>query len=234
MLAFLQYFPWFVSSLFLFTSIQEVCYDKIKDIRLAKLVWQLPCHVLCAITGLVVANSCADVTMLTPDFDSSTLRPYCFYYAYWASVCYDFIKQRSLKDIDHNMMLLHHIATIIALLSSDYLGYRRIGLFVLVLHDCSDVWIMLLKLFYKLKASEPGMIWVFTMTSIIWIYTRIYHFIYLLCYCTIFPVLWIKPISDLIPATMLLILAICNLIWTCMIFKLPFSKKNVTANYEQN
>ncbi len=233
MFAFLQCLPLFFIFMGLFSSIQIICYKNIQDTRLAKLVWQLPCHILCAITGLV-ASSSDDVNSFTiSDFNSISLRPYCFYYAYWFIVCFDFYKNRNLKDIDHNMMLFHHTATLIAIFSSDYLGYRKIGLYILMLHDCSDVWIMILKLFFKLKVSEAGMIWAYLMTVAIWIYTRVYLFVYILCYSTIWPYLLANPKPyDLIPSGMLFVLCICNLIWTIKLLKLPFSKK-VVETYEQ-
>lgn len=235
MFAFINYFPLFLLFLGFFGSIQQFTYNKIQDVRIAKLVWQFPCHLLCALVGLIVADKECDLSMTIANFNPITLRPYCFYYAYWTAVLIDFYKHRYLKEIDHNMMLFHHIATLVAIFSSDYLGFRQIGLHVLMLHDCSDVWIMLLKLFFKFKVREPGMIWVYIMTMYVWLYTRVYSFVYCLCYCLILPVFLkeykVRPL-DTVPSAMLFFLALCNLVWTGMLLKLPFSK-NIVANHEQ-
>ncbi len=232
MFAFITHLPLFLLFLGFFGSIQHITYSFIKDVRVAKLVWQLPCHILCATTGLIVAKKTIDNT--DANFDPITLRPYCFYYAYWIAVLIDFYKHRYLKDIDHNMMLFHHIATLIAIVSSDLLGFREIGLHVLMLHDNSDIWIMLLKLFFKFNVSEPGMIWVYIMTMYIWLYTRVYCFVYCLCYIVILPIFLTdfatRPLDSL-PVLMLFVLAGCNLIWTFMLLKLPFSK-NIVSKHE--
>jgi len=233
MFAFIQSFPLFLIFFGLFSSIQTISYHKIKDTRLAKLVWQLPSHILCAIVGLILIEDLSVAQLSTPNFNPQMIKPYCFYYAYWFAVIVDFYKHRNLKDIDHNMMLFHHIATLFALLSSDYLGYKKVGLHVLMLHDCSDVWIMILKLFSKLKVSEAGMIWAYLMTMFVWLYTRVYLFVYILCFCKLVTHLQTNPGPyDLIPSSMLFVLCICNLVWTFMLLKLPFSKK-IVETYEQ-
>lgn len=209
-----------------FCSLQKICYDKVKDARLAKLVWQLPCHILCSLVGLYVADQQAGMNMLVSNYDSDPLNSYAFYYAYWMAVVIEFVI--SSKDVDSKMMAFHHIATMAALVSSDYLGLRQIGLHVLLLHDSSDVWIMTLKLCFKLKMRDDLQILIYCLCMFVWIYTRIYLFSYQLCYNLIF---YHSGATHLVPTAMLYFLAGCNLVWTYMLLKLPFSK-SVVETYE--
>ncbi len=208
-----------------FCSMQSVCYQHIEQKRLAKLIWQLPCHIVCTFVGLYFADKTSSDEMIYSGSFAHADVVYEFYYAYWTSVILEFVQ--SEKDVDCKMMALHHIATVIAIVSSDVLGYHRIGLHVLLLHDLSDVWIMILKLCFKLKVSENIQIVVYILCMFFWFYTRIYMFVYCLCYEVLFKFVQIA----LVPIAMLYLLAVCNLVWTYMLLRLPFVN-NVVSNYE--
>ena len=64
----------------------------------------------------------------------------------WIITCasHCFFEERSK---DYVMMFIHHIVTIGLVAVSYFANYVRIGTVVLLLHDASDVWIDLLKLF---------------------------------------------------------------------------------------
>ena len=59
-----------------------------------------------------------------------------------------------LRDKDFTIMSFHHLATMFAIITSDFLGYRTIGFFVLWLHDFSDIFIMSLKITAKLNCPR--------------------------------------------------------------------------------
>ncbi len=129
-------------------------------------------------------------------------------------------------------MILHHIVTLIAIISSDLLGYRDVGLHVLLLHDASDIFIMGLKLLVKIlslknvKRSQDYIIVMYLVTLSIWIYLRLYKFVYKLCLELILPPFVTEPFWDWrrIPSIMLFILGGCNLFWTKLMIQLMFQK----------
>ena len=246
--AFKQHFPSFVIFTVFFISLQKCCYQKIADPKLAKLVWQMPVHVLCSIVGLLIADKVPSMKLTIStnnninDHDDKTSEAYCFFYAYWVSTCFDFFytqKKRKLKDVDSTMMRNHHITTLTALLFSDYLGYRQMGLFVLYLHDWSDVWIMFLKVAYKLKFQEKIQKGIYAMCICVWIYTRLHVFCYQLCYCLLFGKLiteYRQRPFEIIPVLALYVLGVCNLLWTFMLLKLCMKKTQqaTITSYESN
>lgn len=211
--------------------------------RRAKLVWQFPCHIVCTVVGLWTqwqywpidkfGNVNYQYVYYPNREEVHFILPYTFFYAYWIAVVVDFI--RSPRDRDFGMMCLHHLATFLALLSSDVLGYRAIGLYVLLLHDSSDIFIMLLKLVAKFECSSNVIASCYLVCMIVWIVTRMYLFVGKLCFQEIVPYMLQHSIWDcsIVPCVALLILAICNLAWTMMLLQLPFHQKRLVQYYEK-
>jgi len=222
-----------ISSFIGFVCWQIGVYNYIPDKRIAKLIWQLPCHILCTSYGLLHANLNANESMMIAKPDATHFNIcYAFYYGYWLSVVYDFIKNRALKDQDFKIMICHHVATFIALISSDWLGFRDVGLHVLLLHDASDIFIMLLKLVVKYKLSETYVIFMYSICLFTWIYFRLWKFVWKLCSHLIWQKLIMEPFWDgkAIPCIALFTLCGCNLLWTKMLLQLMLKRK--LASYE--
>ncbi len=226
MFAFLEHWKSFIVFLTLFAITQKTCYNCFEP-RYAKLIWQFPCHIACSAFGLLHAKYNADMSMALPNQNTNTSYAYCFFYAYWFVVIYDFVKYYKLKDVDFKMMILHHLVTVIALLSSDFLGYRDIGLHVLLLHDISDVFVMLLKLCAKFNRHVYIINTAYAICMIVWIYTRLYLFTYKLNYLLILPII---TRHNLIPAFALFVLSACHIVWTKLLICISLK----TSSYEQH
>lgn len=238
MISVAHHWEFYTFSLIGFLTFQELIYKLIQDPRKAKLIWQFPCHLLCTWYGWLYMSDDFDDLVEADVYETYLMKPYAFFFAYWVATCYDFAVSRE-KEIDWTTMFIHHIATMGALLSSDFLGYRKIGMLVLILHDWSDVWIMSLKLLNKYKQQIAySHIWIkvmYILTMINWMYTRIYWFVYFVCCTVIIPALYLiielQEWVHSIPCIALLTLACCNILWTIYLLKIPF-KKDVVADYE--
>lgn len=236
----------FLFSILAFYLIQSHARRLYPDERQFKLIWQFPCHVLCTFIGIVthwqnwpatIYGECDYKYMSTPDVtDVCSRAAYAFFYAYWCAVLAEYLHEKN-HDRDFYMMGIHHATTFLALLTSDAFGYRAIGLYVLFLHDTSDIFVMLLKICYKFHGrNEPMLRCAYIMCIIVWLYTRVYLFAFKLCAISVFNYVieqqaWHS--KECIPCIALFILAACNLIWTGMLFKLPFkNSKEVCDEYE--
>ena len=84
------------------------------------------------------------------------------------------------KRSDYVKMYFHHIVTLLLILGSFHIGARQIGLYVMILHDSSDIIVDLLKLSNYLGLdSSIGIYMVETMFGLnflTWNYTRLYLF----------------------------------------------------------
>lgn len=203
-------------------------YKWVPDRRLAKLVWQLPCHLVCTSYGLLHAEMHANENMMIAKPNDTHLHmSYAFYYGYWLSVVYDFVKNWDLKDKDHMIMIFHHISTFIALISSDWLGYRDVGLHVLLLHDGSDIFIMLLKILVKCSVGNVYVYIAYAICLCVWIYLRLWKFVWKLCIHLMWKYFIMDPFFSwkAIPAIALYTLSFFNLVWTKMLVHLMCKRK---------
>ena len=86
-----------------------------------------------------------------------------------------YLKPKNLHDKHHNMMFTHHILTLLLLIISYAFNYTIIGIYILYLHEISDIFLDLTKIFkylYRFNLAKFFM----TLLIIIWFYLRIYNF----------------------------------------------------------
>jgi ceramide synthetase len=127
-------------------------------------------------------------------------------------------------------MFIHHILTVILILSSWTTNFVRAGSLIIFLHDISDVFLEGAKTFKSVKYEKHSSVF-FVMLVIVWIVTRLGVFPKIV-FCTIFkfPTLFPKfPIYYII-SSMLVLLLILHILWTFMIFKVScrlISKKKI-------
>jgi len=106
-------------------------------------------------------------------------RMYIFQSAVWivTGLFHIFIFER---QSDYLVMLGHHVATLGLMGVSYWFHFHRFGLIVLFVHDVSDIWIDLLKIFNYLKLQDAAGFFlvegVFTCNLISWVYFRLYIF----------------------------------------------------------
>lgn len=143
----------------------------------------------------------------------------------WCFVVCEFIASAN-RENDHVMMAVHHFVTLFALICSNTYGYRASGLYILMLHNIVDVPFHILKLSSKLKCSNFVIYSLYILTVIVWMTCKIYLYVYDLCWLIIIPKMMDPtdhmPFAGYITCLTLLILAICHLIWTYMLLRIPF------------
>ena len=99
--------------------------------------------------------------------------------AIWIDTCFShrFIEERHK---DYVMMYVHHLVTILLVLGSYANNYLRVGTVILFLHDSSDVFLDLLKIFNYLKLEGRRGCFIiefaFLANLLVWAYTRLYIF----------------------------------------------------------
>ncbi len=238
MLCVFRHFGTFLVSFLAFMTLRTASYHFHEEPKWAKLLWQLPSHVLCTSVGywcyVNFVRDEFDETILVPDKNILSSE-YAFFWGFWLTVVIDFYVDRFSRDKDRLIMLCHHIATFCALISSDLLGLRRIGLYVLVLHDCSDILIMGLKIAYRSHVDTVYLTSIYLMALLTWLCTRIWLFgeLYL---CYILPIFYVEVKHNLfytLPVLALTILFVCNIMWTRMIIGYGLrSTHDVVQDYE--
>ena len=99
--------------------------------------------------------------------------------AIWIDTCFShcFIEERHK---DYVMMYVHHLVTILLVWGSYSNNYMRVGVVVLFLHDFSDVFLDLLKIFNYLKLEGRKGYFIiefaFFANLLVWAYSRLYIF----------------------------------------------------------
>ena len=99
--------------------------------------------------------------------------------AIWIDTCFShrFIEERHK---DYVMMYVHHLVTILLVLGSYANNYMRVGTVILFLHDSSDIFLDLLKIFNYLKLEGRKGCFIiefaFFANLLVWAYTRLYIF----------------------------------------------------------
>ncbi len=225
MISILQHTGIFLMSLLTFGMLRGFSYKfHPEDPKWAKLIWQLPCHVVCTMVGWqYYVDNVKDHfdVILVPDNECLS-EAYAFFFGYWTTVVIDFYRDTFSRDRDKNMMLLHHCATFLAMASSDVFGFRRIGVYILLLHDFSDIFIMTLKISFSRHIDMIYMTSVYLVTLMAWVFTRIILFGELYVY-HVLPafhekvIVGEKNVLYILPVIALTILLSCNLLWTKML-----------------
>jgi len=93
-----------------------------------------------------------------------------------------------LRRKDYIEMMVHHIVTILLVAGSWSYNYMRIGLLVLYVHDVSDIFIDLMKMYnyvHMYGASGFFMVEIGYITTLVtWVYWRLYQLPFKIIYCT--------------------------------------------------
>ncbi len=103
----------------------------------------------------------------------------------WLVTCFQhrFVEERHK---DYFMMYIHHLVTIALVFISYSYNYLRIGVYVLFLHDVSDIWVDLIKIFNycQLEGAKGAFLVeiVFISNFASWAYFRMYMFAYEVIY----------------------------------------------------
>jgi len=124
---------------------------------------------------------------------------------------------------DFSQMLIHHIATVALILFSFYVGFFRVGIPVLLVHDVSDPLLQIGKLFfYSGKQTVADII--FALFAVVFILSRIVIYPYYLLYTTYFES---KQFLEYVPFHrefngFLFLLFILHLIWSATIIKMVY------------
>ncbi|KAF4718700.1 Ceramide synthase 6 [Perkinsus olseni] len=152
-------------------------------------------------------------------------RYYLVEISFWCS-CLAFIMIETIRK-DFYQMLFHHIITISLMVGSFYLGYHRIGLTVIFLHNISDVPLYVAKTLGYLAEKFD---WLKTPTDIAFanfafgfLFSRLY--VYPKC-CVIpaciFSIEYKRPMRDCMLAIFLVLLQCLHFMWAKMIIKMIF------------
>lgn len=153
---------------------------------------------------------------------------YKYMIATWTSILVEHVTGDS-SDKDRHVMTAHHMLTLIALIISDVFHHRTIGLYVMMLHDVSDVFIMTLKIIVKSHMFSATTITVtYLVTFTVWLYTRVYLFVGRL---VIVDLLINHPKEDLSLGACtafgcLVLLSFAQMYWTVLIARLAFKNNN--------
>ncbi len=175
----------FLLSLMTFGILRRSAYKYHVDSKWAQSLWQFPSHIICTFVGLYFYNHEVKNQfhlLFVPDHDCLS-GAYAFFFAFWATNILDYYQGTFADDRDRKVMILHHLATPLALISSDLFGLRRIGLYILLLHDTSDIFIAFMKIAYRRNTSETILTPIYVANLLVWCFTRLYCFGELyLCY----------------------------------------------------
>lgn len=141
---------------------------------------------------------------------------YMFSLAFYWSVC--FSQFFDVKRKDFWQMFTHHIATIMLMSISFVIGIYRIGSLVIIVHDCSDMFLEIMKMAKYVK-NQRLLDASFVVFTLVWVVMRL----------GVYP-FWIMPRTIIDPVSMngpflvyyvlnvlLIILLILNLYWTYLI-----------------
>ena len=96
---------------------------------------------------------------------------FCDYYLYTRSC-----RLAKIRPKDYNVMLAHHAVTTFLMGGSAFVGYFAIGTSVLYLHEWTDIFISLVKIFRTTKS--PYLVPLFSINLFVWFGTRIVWFVY--------------------------------------------------------
>ncbi|KAI9341927.1 TLC domain-containing protein [Obelidium mucronatum] len=139
-------------------------------------IWKGFVYSVSTVVGIYVF--CEDRWWLDPkewmlDYpDPTTWRMKTYYYIGFGSYLYQTLTIMSHpKQSDFVALVLHHISTVLVMLASYAFGFTRIGVVILLLHDCSDPVMEFAKCFFYLKKQKIADN-LFTLFAVIFLTTR--------------------------------------------------------------
>jgi len=121
-------------------------------------------------------------------------------------------------------MIVHHLSTVILIGFSYVYGYERIGLLVLVLHDISDAFLELGKVFLFLDIDFAATI-CFVCLMVSWFMTRLYYFPTKVLTSVYYEHYLLKDIPLVLPLfSLLCVLQVLHVYWFSLILNLAYKK----------
>lgn len=221
-----------------FISLEQLCACE-RNEKLGKYIYKLLCSMICACISQCFYTDWSN--LVEPNLNDTFLdQPYVFFMGYFIASWGIFLKDSidgKHKNADFWIMVIHHVATALALFSSDVYGYRKIGNLIISIHCLTDCWVNLLKITQKVNSPYRNIVYGLCMFS--WILFRIGFFVGgIICY-EIIPKIMTdihKPDANLwhlLPCFGLFALAICNLGWTYMLLRLSCkTNAQIVEDYE--
>ena len=120
------------------------------------------------------------------DFDVPTIEEtfiYMLQIGWYVFQTYKHLKVDSMyQKSDHNVLFVHHIITILLMTGSYYVGYHRIGLLVLSVHEPCDIFLEGAKIANYRKNTLVSVL-AFINLVILWVVLRLYIFGRLILNC---------------------------------------------------
>ncbi len=182
-------------------------------------------HIICTLVHWLYYDEFAHTDFFVPS--DSLQIPYIFFWCYWCLSVAQFFAGY-VPDKDVYILGLHHIVTMSALFVSGWLGYRAIGLYILYLHDVSDIFISGVKICFRVNhwITPP----VYICCVVVWIWTRLYLFGWKLVAQSVTHALleeWNDPkyntiIGGGMAALCLWTLFLCHIWWTWLLLRIGF------------
>jgi len=127
------------------------------------------------------------------------------------------------RQKDFYEMIIHHIVTVILIFSSYYTSCFRIGTAIMLLHDISDPFLEIAKLFFY-SHYQCGADIFFTVFAIVFIVSRCCFFPFYLLYTAWFDSFKVIPSSLFLHHFLfnlfLWIILTVDIMWSCMIIKM--------------
>ncbi len=216
--------------------------------KLNRFLSQLIFHIAMSLLGYCVwTRGLFEGELLEVQLNQEYAWEYACYFGYWAFVFVEFVGISRVEEheSDYSQMLIHHVATFCALLSSDVFGFRKIGLLVLFLHDVSDIGIMLLKIVYKAQYPFQAQACVYAFCMVTWIVTRMVLFGGFVIFGNVIPRYWkhlnydedanfLTRVGYVLPCVALVTLLVCNAMWTWFLIQIPLKPPaEVVKEYEK-
>tara|TARA_B100001094_G_C17989059_1_gene699193 strand:- start:118 stop:852 length:735 start_codon:yes stop_codon:yes gene_type:complete len=168
---------------YIFNSLAETYVIKNKKKKFKETCWRV---ILYSISVLYIYNSYKNNNIefsresIWKDWPHEITNDTYNIYKYYISLYIHqlFLINIESKNTDYISLLIHHFITLILVILSWYNNFTKIGIFIMGLHDISDVFLEIAKCFNYLKSSKlsKGADIFFIIFSISFFYLRLYIF----------------------------------------------------------
>jgi len=172
--------------------------------------------------------------LLQPGHSSEGLTSYyAFTCIMWLGIAFhDFIEiYRGVnKHKDRYVMLAHHVVTLALLGMSWAAGYTVMGNVVLFHHNLTDIFITILQLHGKYRASQRNCVQVYVITMLVWVAFRLVAFGNIVWSCLMY-----APNLDVmgkVCSVCLSMLYTMHLYWTLLLLNIALSSKGKAETME--
>jgi ceramide synthetase len=181
-------------------------------------------------SGLLMTSSYNDV------YGASLQLYYRTQLGLWLAFLYEFMAFTPPQQ-DKYVMGAHHVATISAIVASNNNTLRPLGALIMLIHDASDIPVMLLKIVSKFQFPEAVVSVSYVVCLTTWVYARLYLFGWTIAIQSVWGDHILPPSAN--PSLALRVAGVCLLALTCMhtwwaglILQLPFKERSKWKEYE--